>query len=197
MLSCLSVFPALAGDGSAAGGARASDVRYTKKVVSVLFDNSGSMTNSDKRNHYAKYALQMLMSLLGEDDTLIITPMTNEIGDVIPNTSYGFEVNLKSGDRNAEIDRVMTTTFLSKTPNGKSTPGESVGIAVDQLTERGLKDRDHLSQSAEDLEHWLVVRYMVFKENAAVIGRSLSFGLVLFCIGLCVTLLYLLISTLI
>lgn len=155
MLSCLSVFPALAGDGSAAGGARASDVRYTKKVVSVLFDNSGSMTNSDKRNHYAKYALQMLMSLLGENDTLIITPM-NVDGSVVTNTSYGVEVNLKAADRNAEISRIMSTTFLSKTPDG-GTPDSSIGIAVDQLEARGLKDREHLGQSAEDLEHWLVV----------------------------------------
>jgi hydrogenase-4 component B len=51
------------------------------------------------------------------------------------------------------------------------------------------KDHEH----KKDLEHWLVVRYMVFKENATVIGRSLSFGLVLFCMGLCVTLVYLLV----
>ena len=45
----------------------------------------------------------------------------------------------------------------------------------------------------KDLEHWFVLRYAAFKENATVIGRSLSYGLVLFCIGLCATLLYLLI----
>ena len=46
----------------------------------------------------------------------------------------------------------------------------------------------------KDLEHWFVLRYTTFKENATVIGRSLSFGLVLFCIGLCATLIYLLIT---
>lgn len=156
LLSCLSVFPAIAQDNNSVGGARSSDVRYTKKVVSVLFDNSGSMLDLDKRNHYAKYALQMLMSLLNEEDTLIITPMNTDKGLAVSSTSHGFEVNLKSGDRNAEINRVMNSTFLSKNPNG-GTPGASVGVAVDQLEERGLKDREHLGQSAEDLEHWLVV----------------------------------------
>lgn len=51
------------------------------------------------------------------------------------------------------------------------------------------KDHEH----KKDLEHWFVLKYAAFKENATVIGRSLSFGLVLFCIGLCATLIYLLV----
>ena len=51
--------------------------------------------------------------------------------------------------------------------------------------------REH--EHKKDLEHWFVLKYTAFKENATVIGRSLSFGLVLFCIGLCATLVYLLI----
>ena len=51
------------------------------------------------------------------------------------------------------------------------------------------KDHEH----KKDLEHWFVLRYAAFKENATVIGRSLSYGLVLFCIGLCATLIYLLV----
>ena len=52
------------------------------------------------------------------------------------------------------------------------------------------KDHEH----KKDLEHWFVLRYAAFKENATVIGRSLSYGLVLFCMGLCATLIYLLIT---
>jgi len=54
--------------------------------------------------------------------------------------------------------------------------------------------RHHTLQ--KDLEHWFVLKYASFKENATVIGRSLSFGLVLFCLGLCATLVYLLVSAL-
>ena len=52
------------------------------------------------------------------------------------------------------------------------------------------KEHEH----KKDLEHWFVLRYAAFKENATVIGRSLSYGLVLFCMGLCATLIYLLIT---
>ena len=58
----------------------------------------------------------------------------------------------------------------------------------DLLNKTVWKDHEH----KKDLEHWFVLKYAVFKENATVIGRSLSFGLVLFCIGLCATLVYLL-----
>ena len=49
-------------------------------------------------------------------------------------------------------------------------------------------------EEKRDFEHWLVLKYASFKENTTVIGRSLSYGLVLFCLGLCATLLYLLVS---
>ena len=51
------------------------------------------------------------------------------------------------------------------------------------------KDHEHKM----DLEHWFALKYLVFKENATVIGRTLSYGLVLFCMGLCATLIYLLV----
>ncbi len=64
---------------------------------------------------------------------------------------------------------------------------------LEQLLNKTLwKNHPH----KKDLEHWFVLKYAAFKENSTVIGRSLSFGLVLFCIGLCVTLIYLLVSTL-
>ena len=46
----------------------------------------------------------------------------------------------------------------------------------------------------KDLEHWIVLKYAAFKENTTVIERSLSYGLVVFCLGLCATLIYLLVS---
>ncbi len=48
-----------------------------------------------------------------------------------------------------------------------------------------------------DFEHWFALKYSAFKENASFIGRSLSYGLILFCLGLCATLIYMLIYTLI
>ena len=68
-----------------------------------------------------------------------------------------------------------------------------VGVFLNGLEELLNKTiwKDH--EHKKDLEHWFVLKYAAFKENATVIGRSLSFGLVLFCIGLCATLIYLLV----
>ncbi|SDG78734.1 complex I subunit 5 family protein [Marvinbryantia formatexigens] len=48
----------------------------------------------------------------------------------------------------------------------------------------------------KDYEHTFALAYESFKENTGIIGRSLSYGLILFCLGLCGTLIYLLISLL-
>ena len=45
-----------------------------------------------------------------------------------------------------------------------------------------------------DFEHYLVLKYSAFKENSGMISRSLSYGLLLFSLGLCATLIYLLLS---
>ncbi|MBQ8831411.1 MAG: sodium:proton antiporter [Oscillospiraceae bacterium] len=55
------------------------------------------------------------------------------------------------------------------------------------------KNHEH----TKDLEHRFVLRYTYFKENTSVIGRSLTYGLVIFCLGLCITLIYLLFSSVI
>ena len=46
----------------------------------------------------------------------------------------------------------------------------------------------------KDYEHRVAMRFASFKENIGFIGRSLSYGLILFCLGLCAVLIYLLVS---
>lgn len=48
----------------------------------------------------------------------------------------------------------------------------------------------------KDYVHIFALKYSSFKENTAFISRSLSYGLILFCLGLCATLIYLLVSAL-
>ena len=45
-----------------------------------------------------------------------------------------------------------------------------------------------------DFEHYFVLKYDAFKENTSMISRSLSYGLLLFSLGLCATLIYLLVA---
>ncbi|MBQ9735879.1 MAG: VWA domain-containing protein [Clostridia bacterium] len=117
-----------------------TDPSYTKnKVVSVLFDNSGSM-QGEKWNT-ARYALQTLMTTLGKNDTLRVVPMNKTSGAVNKDGEY-VEVDLAAEDRNKEIERIFLTvgaTFLSAaTPTGK-TPSETIGVALQELIDMGMK----------------------------------------------------------
>jgi len=71
-----------------------------------------------------------------------------------------------------------------------------VGVSLNILEELLNKTIWRHHEHRKDLEHWFVLKYAAFKENATFIGRSLSFGLVLFCLGLCATLVYLLVFAL-
>ena len=71
-----------------------------------------------------------------------------------------------------------------------------IGVTLNVLEELLNRTIWRHHEHRKDLEHWLVLKYEGFKENMTVIGRSLSFGLVLFCLGLCATLVYLLIAAL-
>lgn len=90
------------------------------------------------------------------------------------------------------------TIYRDSTQHGELEEGNALTHAIgvflnglEHLLNKTIwKDHEH----KKDLEHWFVLRYAAFKENATVIGRSLSYGLVLFCMGLCATLIYLLIT---
>ena len=72
----------------------------------------------------------------------------------------------------------------------------TIGTFLNQLEQLLNKTIWKNHEYKRDLEHWFVLKYTAFKENATVIERSLSYGLVLFCLGLCATLIYLLVSAL-
>ena len=72
----------------------------------------------------------------------------------------------------------------------------AIGVSLNALEELLNKTIWRHHEHRKDLEHWFVLKCAAFKENATVIGRSLSFGLVLFGIGLCATLIYLLVTAL-
>lgn len=72
----------------------------------------------------------------------------------------------------------------------------AIGVSLNVLEELMNKTIWRHHEHRKDLEHWFVLKYASFKENTTFIGRSLSYGLVLFCLGLCATLIYLLVSAL-
>ena len=52
----------------------------------------------------------------------------------------------------------------------------------------------HSRPKNKDYVHYFAMKYASFKENLGFIGRSLSYGLIEFCLGLCAVLIYLLIA---
>ncbi len=155
LLSCF-IIPSVAEDGTSQQTQNGEDARFTQKIVSVLYDNSGSMSDTDNREHYGEYALRMLASLLSNNDILIITPMNDENGNTVTSTDAGITVKLNSDDRQGAVKEAFDIGFYKPVVGG-STPGDSIGIAVDQLEKYGLKDSANLAFSPENVEHWLVL----------------------------------------
>lgn len=100
------------------------------------------------------------------------------------------------------IDGIVTilrkTIYAESMPEGELEEGNEVTHAFGSFLNRveALLNltlwRKHPHK--KDFEHQFALSYSSFKENAAFIGRSLSYGLILFCLGLCATLIYLLIA---
>jgi len=92
------------------------------------------------------------------------------------------------------------TLFRDSPEKGELEEGNAlthvIGVSLNLLEELLNRTVWRHHEHRKDLEHWFVLRYAAFKENAALLERSLSFGLVLFGLGLCATLVYLLMSAL-
>lgn len=133
----------------------ASDVNYKKKVVSVLFDNSGSMADDNKRE-MAKYSLQILVNLLDKDDILWICPMNRRTSADDP-----FELFLGRDDIAQQIqDKIINQDALKI---GGQTPSVSIKNTINVL-ENKVDERYRLKKSndlnvndADNVEHWLVM----------------------------------------
>ena len=136
---------------------------YTKnKVVSVVYDNSGSMIYdngaSNVRYLYARYAIQTLMALLGPNDKLFITPMNVPGGStVVQDGSKSLEVKLGSENRQQALDDALSEPLFTELPNG-GTPSNAIGVAETILKDEGMKSLDETTATDESTsEYFLVV----------------------------------------
>ena len=153
VLSAVSVF-SISSVASEPNTDAAATQKKTQKIVSVVYDDSGSMTaNIDNENStahptradYALYAMKMLMSLLNEGDILQIFPM-NDTTPII--------LTLAGDGRQKQISDVVNTGKLS--PNG-GTPLTSIDRALEGLASAGLKDANNLTTQDENKEFWLFI----------------------------------------
>ncbi len=130
----------------------------TRKVVSVVFDNSGSMVQNSKGDIYrernALYSLQVLIGLLNKNDTLFITPM-----NVDPGHPNSFKVNLAGS-----YNDIVAEAINQIPPARGGTPIVSVDNAIRKLTNPGdnVPGMPTLSDYVEredniKYEYWLII----------------------------------------
>ncbi|MBQ3488958.1 MAG: hypothetical protein IJA86_00010, partial [Clostridia bacterium] len=100
--------------------AAASDVSYSKKIVSVVYDDSGSML-SDERYIYANYAMQTFCGLLGAEDELYITYMNKY--QTVPQ-----KINLSDSSIQSSVNGIRNEATASG-----GTPYDSVVAAMNLL----------------------------------------------------------------
>ncbi len=108
---------------------------YIRKIVSVVYDDSGSM-KGDKRA-YASYAMQAFCGMLNSEDRLFLTYMSN------PGTSK--EVDLSAGKIQESVDSIRNFKYNDNTP----TPYKAVETAYEKLK--------NTADSNANTQYWLVV----------------------------------------
>lgn len=118
---------------------------YKEKIVAVVYDNSGSMSEY-KRSPYAKYALQGLLSIFDYNDTMSIFPLNR-----CPSEN-GIEVHLDLEDRNAEVERIIKDSAFEPR-RGTGTPAGSVEVATQWLASLGLNE----NEIVQNKEYWLII----------------------------------------
>lgn len=112
---------------------------YIRKIVSVVYDDSGSMEMEDKWA-YANYAMQTFCGMLNSEDQLYITYMCPSES----NPSYEpEEIDLSSSGIQKSVDKIRAHGDVGSTPYG------AVDIAFDKLK--------NTQDSNANTQYWLVI----------------------------------------
>ncbi len=83
--------------------------KHIPRIVSVVFDDSGSMYKDTDRWAYASYAMQAFVAMMGEEDVLYVTYLNAPTGTV--------KINLSNSAKQGNIDNIEKTMFGGGTPN--------------------------------------------------------------------------------
>ena len=104
LILCLQMLPvwSLAADES-------GSPKHIPRVVSIVFDDSGSMYNNTDRWAYTVYAMQAFAAMMGSDDILYITYLNNSSGSV--------RVDLSDGAKAGTVSGFTNIRFGGGTPN--------------------------------------------------------------------------------
>lgn len=129
-----------------------ADSLYIKKIVSVVYDNSGSMTDgangtSYDKQAYANYAMQTFCGLLNGEDQLFITYMNKkeyvDKGKGSGSSPETVSVGLSAGEIQKSI-----TDIQSRASKG-GTPWSAVDMAAKKL--------ESIRDDNANTQYWLVI----------------------------------------
>lgn len=117
-----------------------ADTLYVRKVVSIVYDDSGSMDQKGSMNwSYANYAIQTLCGLLNSNDELYITYMS------APDTAVKIQ--------GLDTDRQGAVNHIRETIDDGDTPQQAIATAQNKLLDQYSANKN----SAQDMEYWLVI----------------------------------------
>ncbi len=112
---------------------------YIRKIVSVVYDDSGSMLG--EKWAYANYAMQMFCGMLNSEDQLYITYMSEFRGNTVPSDAKKIDLSKDGIQSSVNSIRNHTNTY--------GTPFAAVEFAFDKL--KSVQD------SNPNTQYWLVV----------------------------------------
>ncbi len=147
---------------------------------------------------YRPLLMKALPAIIG-----FVCKILDNLFDVLQKIAVGLG-GLAAGILNILTDGIVVflrkTVYRDSRDQGELEEGNAfthvIGVALNRLETLLNKTIWKNHEHRKDLEHWFVLKSVAFKENSTLIGRSLSFGLVLFSIGLCATLIFLLVTAL-
>lgn len=117
-----------------------SEVSAAKKIISVVYDDSGSMYDDNSSWSVANYAMQAFAALLNEEDEMYITYMS----DVGYETEGAVDIDLSNVD-----SAVKWIREGEKVGHSGGTPMRSVQIAMDKLKS--------IQEDGPNTQFWLVI----------------------------------------
>ena len=122
-----------------------NDSQNLKRVISVVYDDSYSMTKSaaapDKQDDlYAKYALENVVAFMNDNDDLNVVRMSNK---------ENYDIYSVNGKSNKENSIKKVESFIS---NANDTPFRAVETAIDFL-----KEKKEQYGNSDNIEYWLLV----------------------------------------
>lgn len=83
--------------------------KHIPRVVSIVFDDSGSMYRGTDRWAYTSYAMQAFSAMMSEEDVLYVTYLNAPAGTV--------KIDLSKANKQKTIDGFASTVFGGGTPN--------------------------------------------------------------------------------